>query len=207
VCARTARTGSAESKKAAAGASPKPFGGGDARFLDFPEGKAVVNDAKVAETARRDGLRPTVARGNDRLPPEAPPSQCRQLRTIRRRFRANRHDMRIRPLRANRHDMRIRPLCRWKPRRTPARVAFRCVRLHPDAGWTCDPSSPASTVALRFHWRPRPGTKPLPVPERKAREEDPERLTPPAGCPGHFRRLRHPLCRGEQVSQPGKPLP
>jgi len=65
-------------KKVAIGASPKSFsGGGHASFLEFPEGKIVVNDAKVTEAARRDGLRPVAARGNDRLPPEALLSQCR----------------------------------------------------------------------------------------------------------------------------------
>jgi len=159
-------------KKIAVSASPKSFsGGGHASFLDFPEGKVVVNDAKVTEAVRRDGLRPVAARGNDRLPPEALLSQCRQLRMIERRFRANKH------------DMRIRPVYRWKPRRMLApvaigRAAFCCVRrlhrrqsklgrptsrrkirreidvlqaavaLHPETSRTCRLPSPASADAL-----------------------------------------------------------
>ncbi|MCY4238540.1 MAG: hypothetical protein OXC93_09335 [Rhodospirillaceae bacterium] len=88
---------------------------GTARFLDFPEGKVEVNEARIAAAARWDGLRGVVAWGLDDRDPCNLVIQYRQHAEIEACFRANKH------------DLSIRPVLHWKPRRVRAHVAI-CYR-------------------------------------------------------------------------------
>ena len=96
--------------------STKPAGvarRGYARFLDFPEGGRVsVNQDKIAEAARWDGLRCIIAHGNAHLGPRELLSQYRQLWEIEHCFRTNKH------------DLRIRPIYHWSARRIRAHIAI-----------------------------------------------------------------------------------
>ena len=80
---------------------------GAARFLDFPDGKVRLNEAKVAEAARWDGLRGIVAWGCDEADPRDLVVQYRRLSEIEACFRANKHDLRIRPV-FHRKERRVR---------------------------------------------------------------------------------------------------
>lgn len=92
---------------------------GHARFLDLPEGEIVIDEEKVAEAARRDGLRP--ARGCNDADPRELVARYRGPWQIEACFRIDKH------------DLRIRPIFHWAERRIRARVAicymaFCCLR-------------------------------------------------------------------------------
>ena len=95
---------------------------GHARFLNIPsDGKATVNEDKVAEAARWDGIHTIIAWGNDGLSATELLHQYRQLWHIERGFRTNKH------------DLRIRPIFHWSTRRIRAHIAicymaFCCVQ-------------------------------------------------------------------------------
>ena len=85
---------------------------GTARFLDFPDGRVVLNDEKIAAAASWDGLRGIVAWGCDDADPRDLVIQYRRLAEIEACFRVNKH------------DLRIRPVFHWAPRRIRAHVAI-----------------------------------------------------------------------------------
>ncbi len=97
-------------KLARTGSAAEQSNRGTARFLDFPEGKVEINEAKIAAAARWDGLRGVVDL-DDRDPCDLV-IQYRQHAEIEACFRANKH------------DLRIRPVFHWKPRRVRAHVAI-----------------------------------------------------------------------------------
>ena len=100
--ARLGRNGSAASQ----------CGGGAAKFLEFPDGKVRLSEAKIAAAARWDGLRGIMAWGCDDSDPRDLVIQHRKLSEIEACFRASRH------------DLRIRPVFHWRPRRIRARTAI-----------------------------------------------------------------------------------
>ena len=72
---------------------------GHARFLDFPKaGKVVINEQKIAQTARWDGIRAIIACGSDDLDAPQLLDHYRQLWHIEHGFRTNKHDLKIRPI-------------------------------------------------------------------------------------------------------------
>lgn len=85
---------------------------GVARFLEFPDGHVRVNEDKVAEAARWDGLRGVVAWGCDEADPRDLVIQYRRLSEIEACFRTNKH------------DLGIRPIFHWKEHRVRAHVAI-----------------------------------------------------------------------------------
>ena len=94
---------------------------GMARFLDFPDGKVVINEDKLAAAAQWDGLHAIIAWGNDHFSAQDLLNRYRQLWTIERSFRTNKH------------DLRIRPIFHFKPARIRAHLAicylaFACVQ-------------------------------------------------------------------------------
>ena len=82
-------------------------GRGHARFLDFPGGKPALNPDKIAEAARWDGLRGVVAWGLGDADPRELVAQYRRLWEIEACFRANKHDLKIRPV-FHRVERRVR---------------------------------------------------------------------------------------------------
>ncbi len=80
-----------------------------------------MNEAKVADAVRWDGLRGIMAWGCDGADPRDPVIQYRRLAETEACFRANRH------------DLGIRPVSHWKPKRVKTHIAvrymaFRCLR-------------------------------------------------------------------------------
>ena len=69
---------------------------GHARFLNVPsDGEATVNEEKVAQAARWDGIHTIIAWGNDQLST----TSCSPSAVAHERgFRTNKHDLRIRPI-------------------------------------------------------------------------------------------------------------
>ena len=100
--ARLARSGTAAAQ----------CGRGAARFLDFPDGRVTLNEARIAAAARWDGLRGIMAWGCDDADPRGLVTQYRRLSEIEACFRANKS------------DLRIRPVFHWKPRRIRAHIAI-----------------------------------------------------------------------------------
>ena len=87
-------------------------GKGSARFLDFPEGRVELNEDKIAEAAKWDGLRGIVAWGCGASDPRDLVVQYRRLSEIESCFRANKH------------DLKIRPIFHWLDRRVRAHIAI-----------------------------------------------------------------------------------
>ena len=87
---------------------------GHARFLNVPSDgdEATVNEEKVAQAARWDGIHTIIAWGNDQLSTTELLHQYRQLWHIKRGFRTNKH------------DLRIRPIFHWTSRRIRAHIAI-----------------------------------------------------------------------------------
>ena len=85
---------------------------GNARFLDFPEGRAELNEEKIAAAAAWDGLRGIVAWGCGDADPRDLVVQYRRLSEIEACFRANKH------------DLKIRPIFHWRDRRIRAHIAI-----------------------------------------------------------------------------------
>ncbi len=85
---------------------------GTARFLDFPDGKVRLNEDKIAQAARWDGLRGVVAWGCDQTDPREWVIQYRRLSEIEACFRTNKH------------DLSIRPIFHWKAHRVQAHIAI-----------------------------------------------------------------------------------
>ncbi len=84
---------------------------GSARFLDFPDGQVSLNEDKIAEAERRDGLRGIVAWGCDDMDPLDLVIQYRRLSEIESCFRTDKH------------DLSIRPVFHWKEQRVRAHIA------------------------------------------------------------------------------------
>ena len=85
---------------------------GSARFLSFPHGQVQLNDARMAEAARWDGLHGIQAWGLDDQDPKSLIRQYRRRWEIEACFRTNKH------------DLKIRPVFHWKPRRIRAHIAI-----------------------------------------------------------------------------------
>ena len=85
---------------------------GYARFLDFPEGRVTINAAKVAEAVRWDGLHGIKAWGLEGSEPPRLVGEYRRLWEIEACFRANKH------------DLKIRPVFHWKAERVRAHIAI-----------------------------------------------------------------------------------
>ena len=85
---------------------------GSARFLSFPHGQVQLNEAKIAEAQRWDGLHGIKAWGLDDLDPQSLIRQYRRRWEIEACFRTNKH------------DLKIRPVFHWKPRRIRAHIAI-----------------------------------------------------------------------------------
>lgn len=85
---------------------------GHARFLTFPEGRIEIDEDKVAEAARWDGVSGIVAWGHDDADPRFLVMQYRRLWEIEACFRINKH------------DLRIRPIFHWVERRVRAHIAI-----------------------------------------------------------------------------------
>ena len=86
--------------------------GGNARYLDFPDGRVRISSAKVARLAAWDGLKGIVAWGCADHDPRDLVVQYRQLAEIEACFRTNKH------------DLRIRPIYHWKERRIRSHLAI-----------------------------------------------------------------------------------
>ncbi len=82
-------------------------GGGNARYLDFPDGQVRISTEKVAGLAAWDGLKGIVAWGCEDHDPRDLVVQYRRLSEIEACFRTNKHDLRIRPI-YHRKEHRIR---------------------------------------------------------------------------------------------------
>ena len=85
---------------------------GSARFLSFPHGQVQLNEARIAEAARWDGLHGIQAWGLDDQDPKSLIRQYRRRWEIEACFRTNKH------------DLKIRPVFHWKPRRIRAHIAI-----------------------------------------------------------------------------------
>ncbi len=89
---------------------------GVAQFLDFPDGypdgQVALNEDKIAQAARWDGLRGIITWGCDQTDPSELIAQYRRLSEIEACFRTNKH------------DLSIRPIFHWKPRRVQAHIAI-----------------------------------------------------------------------------------
>ena len=85
---------------------------GPARFLSFPHGQVQLNEARMAEAARWDGLHGIQAWGLDDQDPMSLIRQYRRRWEIEACFRTNKH------------DLKIRPVFHWKPRRIRAHIAI-----------------------------------------------------------------------------------
>ena len=85
---------------------------GSARFLSFPDGQVQLNETKINEAARWDGLHGLKAWGLDDQDPKSLIRQYRRRWEIEACFRTNKH------------DLKIRPIFHWKPRRIRAHLAI-----------------------------------------------------------------------------------
>lgn len=86
---------------------------GQARFLSFPDtGDVEIDEARVREAARWDGLHAIVVHGADDLDPKEAIARYHQLWEIEACFRTNKH------------DLKIRPIYHWTPRRVRAHIAI-----------------------------------------------------------------------------------
>ncbi len=85
---------------------------GAAQFLDFPDGQVALNEDRIAQAARWDGLRGIIAWGCDQTDPSELIVQYCRLSEIEACFRTNQH------------DLSIRPIFHWKPRRVQAHIAI-----------------------------------------------------------------------------------
>ena len=85
---------------------------GAARFLEFPDGRVRLNEDKIAEAARWDGLRGVVAWGCGDADPRDLVLQYRRRSEIEACFRVNKH------------DLGIRPVFHWKESRVRAHIAI-----------------------------------------------------------------------------------
>ena len=83
-----------------------------ARFLDFPGSRVALNEDKITAAAAWDGLRWVVAWGCGEANPRDLVVQSRRLWEIGACFRANKH------------DLKIRPIFHWRDRRIRALIAI-----------------------------------------------------------------------------------
>ena len=109
---RARRIGKLRARLAGNGSAAAQCGRGTARFLDFPDGKVRLNEEKIKAAARWDGLRGIMAWGCDGSDPRDLVIQYRKLSEIEACFRANKR------------DLRIRPVFHWRPRRIRAHIAI-----------------------------------------------------------------------------------
>ena len=109
---RDRRIGKLRARLERNGSAAGQAGRGTARFLDFPGGRVTLNEDKIKEAARWDGLRGIIAWGLDDTGPLELLRIYRQRAGIEACFRANKH------------DLRIRPVFHWKPDRIRAHIAI-----------------------------------------------------------------------------------
>ena len=103
-------------KRLRKGEGPASVGSrGAGRFPKFPDGKVEIDDDKIKEDAKRDGLRGIAARGCGKDDPREPVARHRRPAEIESCFRTDKR------------DMKIRPIFHWKERRVRARIAIRCM--------------------------------------------------------------------------------
>ncbi len=82
------------------------------RFLDFKEGRAILNENRIAEAAKWDGLEGVLAWGCKDIDPSELVVQFRRLAEIETSFATNRQ------------DMKLRPVVTWSDRRVQAHIAI-----------------------------------------------------------------------------------
>ena len=86
---------------------------GYARFLAFPDaGDVQIDEDKIKEAAKWDGLHAILVHGADDMTPQEAIARYHQLSQIESCFRANKH------------DLKIRPIYHWTPRRVRAHIAI-----------------------------------------------------------------------------------
>ena len=86
---------------------------GYARFLSFPDtGDVQIDKDKIKEAARWDGLHAILVHGDDEMEPKDVIARYHGLWRIESCFRANKH------------DLKIRPVYHWTPRRVRAHIAI-----------------------------------------------------------------------------------
>ncbi len=86
---------------------------GYARFLSFPDaGDVQIDEDKIKDAARWDGLHAILVHGADDLRPQDAIARYHQLWQIEACFRTNKH------------DLKIRPVYHWTPRRVRAHIAI-----------------------------------------------------------------------------------
>ena len=86
--------------------------GGKAKYLDFPNGQVRISEEKIARMAAWDGLRGIITWNCQDQDPRDLIIQYRQLAEIEACFRANKH------------DLRIRPVFHWKEHRVRSHLAI-----------------------------------------------------------------------------------
>ncbi len=86
--------------------------GGKAKYLDFPNGQVRISEEKIARMAAWDGLRGIITWNCQNQDPRDLIIQYRQLAEIEACFRANKH------------DLRIRPVFHWKEHRVRSHLAI-----------------------------------------------------------------------------------
>ena len=94
------------------GIPASPSTSGPARFLSFPDGRVELNEDRIAEAARWDGLRGIRAWGLEDQDPQS------LILQYRRPWRIGDH------FRTNKHDLQVRPIFHWKPQRIRAHIAI-----------------------------------------------------------------------------------
>ena len=94
------------------GLPASPGTSGAARFLSFPHGGIELNEDRIAEAARWDGLRGIKAWGLEDQDPQSLILQYRRPWRIAEHFRTNKH------------DLKVRPIFHWKPQRIQAHIAI-----------------------------------------------------------------------------------
>ena len=86
---------------------------GYARFLSFPDaGDVQIDEDKIKDAAKWDGLHAILVHGADDLTPQDAIARYHQLWQIEACFRTNKH------------DLKIRPVYHWTPRRVRAHIAI-----------------------------------------------------------------------------------
>ena len=86
---------------------------GHGRFLSFPDnGDVAIDEARVKDAAKWDGLHSILVHGADDLDAQDVIARYHQLWEIEACFRTNKH------------DLKIRPIYHWTPQRIRAHIAI-----------------------------------------------------------------------------------
>ena len=83
--------------------------------LNFPDGKVAIDNDRIEEDAKWNGLRGIVAQGRGENDPRELVAQYRRLAEIES------------SLRTDKQDIKTRPIFHWKECRVRARIAIRCM--------------------------------------------------------------------------------